>query len=376
MRKKAIIAVALLVIAMLCIYFALNSGKEKTSTTSETTQKTEQESTEEASEIEPSEKNTERSSEVQRSSSFSIPVYSGIPYYEIKGNVPDFTDKEKESKEAFVNYSELDSLGRCGQAFANLCRELMPDEERGPIGQIKPSGWHTVKYNDLIDGNYLYNRCHLIAYSLAGENANEKNLITGTRYLNVDGMQEFENTVREYILKTGHHVLYRVTPYFENDNLVASGVEMEAWSVEDSGQGICFHVYCYNVQPGIMIDYATGDSWRIEENSDNEVTEVPVSEAQAEENPSNDGLAPGSGAVIAIGEETQDDHTNERSSSGDSFESAERNYVLNTNSRKIHLPDCNSVKDMKEKNKMQVTDSLDNLKNQGFKPCQRCLSGF
>lgn len=408
MGKKAIFAAALLAIAAICIYFAINSGKEKksmesaqsstehtmndestknSSATDITTQKREQESTEETSETDSGEKKTEHGSEIQRTSSASIPAYSGTPYYEINGNVPDFTDEEKSNKEAFENYSDLDNLGRCGQAFANLCREMMPDDERGPIGQIKPSGWHTVKYNDLIDGNYLYNRCHLIAYSLAGENANEKNLITGTRYLNVEGMQKFEINVRDYILQTGNHVLYRVTPDFENDNLVASGVEIEAWSVENTGQGICFHVYCYNVQPGIMIDYTTGDSMRIEEDTndspatdtestDNEVTEAPVRETQTEEDSSDSGLTQETGTVIAIGEETQDDQTNDRSSSGNSFESEERSYILNTNSKKIHLPDCNSVNDMKEKNKKQVTDSLDNLKEQGYKPCQRCLRGF
>ena len=200
-------------------------------------------------------------------------------------------------------------------------------------------------------------------------------------------MQEFENTVRDYILQSGNHVLYRVTPDFENNNLVASGVEMEAWSVEDSGQGICFHVYCYNVQPGIKIDYATGDSWRIEGDTDNnpateiestesELTEAPVRETQTEADSSDSGLVPGSGTVIDIGEETQDDQTDGRSSSGNSFETIEQSYILNTNSRKIHLPDCKCVKDMKEKNKKQVTDSLDNLKDQGYKPCQRCLRGF
>lgn len=185
---------------------------------------------------------------------------SGSPYVEVDGNMPDFSEEEKCRTDAFEEYSELDSLGRCGTAYANICTEIMPTEERGEIGQVKPSGWHTVKYPGLIDGNYLYNRCHLIGYQLAGENANEKNLITGTRYLNVEGMLPFENQVAEYVKETNHHVLYRVTPDFEGDNLVVSGVEMEAWSVEDEGAGICFHVYCYNEQPGITIDHATGDS--------------------------------------------------------------------------------------------------------------------
>lgn len=195
----------------------------------------------------------------------SIPAYSGSPYVTVNNNVPWFDDTEKSRTDAFENYSDLDELGRCGVAYANICPELMPTEERGPIGHIKPSGWHSVKYPEQIKDNYLYNRCHLIAFCLAGENDNEKNLITGTRYLNVDGMLPFEEKVAKYVDGTGNHVLYRVTPVFEGDNLIASGVYIEAYSVEDNGAGICFNVYCYNVQPGIGIDYASGNSW-IEEN--------------------------------------------------------------------------------------------------------------
>lgn len=161
---------------------------------------------------------------------------------------------------AFENYSDLDSLGRCGVAYANICKDIMPTEERGKIGMIKPSGWHTVKY-DVIKDRYLYNRCHLIGYQLAGENANPKNLITGTRYLNVEGMLLFENLVADYVNNTGNHVLYRVTPMFSGSNLVANGVLIEAKSVEDNGGGILFNVYCYNVQPGVGINYENGDSW-------------------------------------------------------------------------------------------------------------------
>ncbi len=187
-----------------------------------------------------------------------LPEYSREPYVEIDGNQPGFTDKDK-TKESFEKYSKLDSLGRCGVAYANVGLDLMPSEERSSIGKIKPSGWHTVKY-DSVDGKYLYNRCHLIGYQLTAENANEKNLITGTRYMNVDGMLPFENMVADYVQETGNHVLYRVTPIFEGDNLLAKGVQMEAYSVEDEGDGICFNVFVYNVQPGIHIDYATGDS--------------------------------------------------------------------------------------------------------------------
>ena len=188
-----------------------------------------------------------------------IPEYSGNPYVELNGNVPYFTDEEL-STTAFELYGELDSLGRCGACYANICKEIMPTEERGSIGMVKPTGWHTVKY-DCITDRYLYNRCHLIGYQLAGENANEKNLITGTRYLNVDGMLPFENEVADYVDETDNHVLYRVTPVFSDDNLVASGVIIEAKSVEDKGAGVQFNVYCYNVQPGISIDYIDGQSW-------------------------------------------------------------------------------------------------------------------
>lgn len=186
-------------------------------------------------------------------------AYNGEPYVELNDNVPNFTTREKNNTKAFENYHRLDALGRCDTAYANICKELMPTEKRGAIGMVKPSGWNTVKY-DVVDGKYLYNRCHLIGFQLAGENANKKNLITGTRYLNVDGMLPFEDEVADYVKDTDHHVLYRVTPVFKGDNLVAEGVEMEAYSVEDKGKGICFHVFVYNVQPGVTIDYATGES--------------------------------------------------------------------------------------------------------------------
>ncbi len=197
---------------------------------------------------------------------FIAPEYpeDGTAYVEINNNEPYFTNEEKQCIDEFEFYSDLDELGRCGYAFANISPYTMPTEERGEIGHIRPSGWHTVKYNGLVEGNYLYNRCHMIGFQLAGENANEKNLITGTRYLNVVGMLDFENEVANYVRETGNHVLYRVTPIFEDDNLVAAGVLMEAWSVEDNGEGVCFNVYCFNIQPGIVIDYETGES-RLEE---------------------------------------------------------------------------------------------------------------
>lgn len=272
-----------------------------------------------------------------------IPDYDGTPYIQLEKNIPDFTEDEKKNTKAFETYSELDSLGRCGQAYANICPEIQPTEERGEIGSVRPSGWHTVKYNDLIDGNYLYNRCHLIAYCLAGENANEKNLITGTRYLNTEGMLPFEEMVNGYVDKTGNHVLYRVTPIFDGDNLVASGVEMEGWSVEDEGAGICFHVYCYNVQPGIEINYADGTSW--ETTSDKRET---AQEAERAEQPKAPADNP--------------DCQNETA----------QTYILNTNTKKIHRPTCSSVSQMNEKNKQTYEGTIEELENMGYTPCKKC----
>ena len=186
----------------------------------------------------------------------NIPEYTDKIYTEINNNIPYFEEKEHTTK-AFENYSQLDNLKRCGVAYANICKEIMPTEKRGDISNVKPTGWKQAKY----DGKFLYNRCHLIGYQLAGENANEKNLITGTRYMNVEGMLPFENEVSTYIKKNAkNHVLYRVTPIFKEQNLVANGVQMEAYSVEDNGQGVSFNVYIYNIQPGITINYQTGES--------------------------------------------------------------------------------------------------------------------
>ena len=267
----------------------------------------------------------------------SIPAYSGSPYVEINGNVPSFADDELTTT-SFERYSPLDSLGRCGVAYASIGIDLMPTADRGSIGQVKPSGWHTVKYNGVVDGNYLYNRCHLIGYQLTAENANTQNLITGTRYLNVEGMLPFENMVADYIHETENHVLYRVTPIFERNNLIASGVLMEAKSVEDNGDGILFSVYCYNVQPNITIDYATGDSSL----NSGVSTETPAQETQAPVQP------------------------------GNSAGSAEATYILNTNTMKFHNPSCSSINQMSDANKQEYTGSRDNLISQGYDPCQRC----
>ena len=188
----------------------------------------------------------------------NLPEYPGEPFVALNDNIPNFDEKDKTSK-SFETYSELDSLGRCGVAYANIGTDLMPTEDRGSISSVKPSGWKNAKY-DVVDGKYLYNRCHLIGFQLTGENANKQNLITGTRYFNVDGMLPFENMVADYIKETNNHVLYRVTPIYNGDDLVAQGVQVEAESVEDDGDGIMFNVFIYNVQPGVTIDYKTGDS--------------------------------------------------------------------------------------------------------------------
>lgn len=249
--------------------------------------------------------------------------YAGEAYAVLADNIPDF-DESDLTTEPFETYAPLDALGRCGVAYANICLELMPTEERGSIGQVKPSGWHTVRYDDLVDGGYLYNRCHLIGFQLAGENANERNLITGTRYMNVEGMLPFEDLVADYVEETGNHVLYRVTPDFEGTELVARGVQMEALSVEDGGEGVCFNVYVYNVQPGVAIDYATGESWL-------------------------EGQAP------------------DESGKADGF-----TYVINTSSGKFHDPGCAGVASMKEENKETFTGSRDELIAKGYEPCGQC----
>jgi DNA-entry nuclease len=335
----------------------------------------------------------------------TIPAYSGDAYIILNGNQPVFSDDDKANTDAFEFYSDLDSLGRCGQAYANICPELEPTEERGAIGSVKPSGWHTVKYNDLIDGNYLYNRCHLIGYQLAGENANEKNLITGTRYLNVTGMLPFEDEVDDYVDMTGNHVLYRVTPVFEGDNLVASGVQMEGWSVEDGGSGICFNVFCYNVQPGVGIDYASGDSWESDEVSYNDITyrhaDTENDTAQEIANSGNENetqeAAGGTGeqSVANSGSDTETQATENSTASGSivvipavgSSDSAagstvEANtdavtseYIANKNTKKFHIPDCSSVSDMAEKNKVYYSDTtVEEMEALGYSPCKRCLN--
>lgn len=277
-----------------------------------------------------------------------ISAYSGEPYVAINNNVPYFSDAEMTTT-SFEDYSPLDSLGRCGVAYSCVGTETLPTEERGSIGQVKPSGWHTVKY-DFVDGKYLYNRCHLIGYQLTAENANERNLITGTRALNIDGMLPFENMIADYIKETGNHVLYRVTPMFDGNDLVAKGVLMEAKSVEDNGDGILFCVFAYNVQPGVTIDYATGDN----EADGTQSSQTSTTTAAA--------VAPAESAVAAT---PTPEPVVEQVPQGTT-------YILNTNTKKFHYPSCGSVKQMKESNKQSYTGSRDDVIAMGYVPCKKC----
>lgn len=260
-----------------------------------------------------------------------VPKYSGKAYVRINGNKPFFTEDDMTTT-SFEVYSKLDKLGRCGGAMACIGKDIMPTEKRESIGQVKPTGWHTVRYDDLIKDKYLYNRCHLIAFELVAENANKRNLITGTRYMNVQGMLPFENMVAGYVKSTGNHVMYRVTPIYKDKNLVASGVLMEAKSVEDNGKRICFNAYCYNVQPHIVIDYKTGNSHREK----------------------------GSSSV------------NNNNGSSSSSTATKGNYVLNINTKKFHKKSCSSVRDIKKKNIKYYKGSKSKLISQGYSPCKNC----
>lgn len=298
----------------------------------------------------------------------AIPAYDGKAYVAVNNNEPFFTDSDMTTT-AFENYSDLDSLGRCGVAYANICKEIMPTEKRGKIGMIKPSGWHTVKY-DVIKDRYLYNRCHLIGYQLAGENANPKNLITGTRYLNVEGMLPFENLVADYVNNTGNHVLYRVTPMFSGSNLVANGVLIEAKSVEDNGGGILFNVYCYNVQPGVGINYENGDSWL--DGTAPQEQSAQTGAAQNGGSQSSDGSQAGastgdtgsSGSITGSAASGSDTSLAENSVS-DSSNSKTMVHITATG-KKYHRAGCRTLK----KSDTEVT--LDEAKSMGLSPCGIC----
>ena len=354
-----------------------------------------------------------------------VPPYSGIAYADINDDVPFFTEADM-TTEAFDEYWELDELGRCTGAYACVGPETLPKEGRGEIGSIKPTGWHTVKYEG-IDGNYLYNRCHLIGYQLTGQNAEERNLITGTRYMNIEGMLPFENSVFMYVEGTGNHVMYRVRPYFDGDNLLASGVLMEARSVEDPLVQFC--AFCYNVQPGVEIDYATGessgpaftgtepeagaeaagasDSGESGTAQEGARPEAPGKEAEDSRpevpgNGSKDSWPEGPEKEAAAGDpasgnkdddpdqvqeieaqsgeaEPSDGKEAEQQSGGtedgraqDRMTEREVRYIVNTKTGKFHHPSCLSVQDMYEGNKLETSESREELIRRGYTPCRRC----
>ena len=280
----------------------------------------------------------------QKVSASSLPKYNGKAYVVLNDNLPAFGTAQITSS-AFESYSSLDSLGRCGTALACCGQEIMPrpGEKRGSISSIKPSGWNQAKY-EFISGKYLYNRCHLIGWQLSAENANPRNLITGTKYINISGMLPFENLIADYIHETGNHVMYRVTPMYEGSNLVASGVQLEAYSVEDGGDSVCFNVYCFNVQPGVSINYANGSSWA--DNAPQQTQSPAPKPTQPQTTPQTQAPAP-----------TPQSGT----------------YILNTNSKKIHYPDCPSVSRMSDANKETYTGDINVLLGQGYTTCGNCF---
>ena len=277
-------------------------------------------------------------------------AYEGQPVIELNNNQPLFTRGELKNIHDVV-FSDLDSQGRCGAAIAYLGPETIPTEKRDPIGMVKPSGWHTARYDNIIEDKYLYNRCHLIGYQLSGQNADLRNLITGTRYMNMSGMLPYENTVFNYIVTTGNHVLYRVTPVFLDDDLLASGVIMEAYSIEDHGQGVSFCVYTYNVQPGIVIDYLSGDSY----------VDKTAEPGQTD-----------SDAVLLHLPETGNSDVSADRTAYDNEPDAMITYMLNTNTNRFHDPSCPSVEETKEKNRKPFFGTREEAIQEGYVPCGRC----
>lgn len=342
--------------------------------------------------------------ELKKQALANIPEYSNKPYVVINDNEPFFNSTDLTTN-SYETYRDLDELGRCGVAIASIGKDIMPTEERGNIGSVKPTGWHSVRYQG-IDGNYLYNRCHLIGYQLTAENANEKNLITGTRYMNVEGMLPFENMVADYVKETGNHVLYRVTPIFEGNNLLASGVLMEAKSVEDNGKGVLFNVYCYNVQPGIEIDYETGDSKGPEytgfssdssKNSNSSISENSSGNSNISSNVNSSENSTSSGQTTIVVPTTstvtekeepkveeskletpkqeelkQDEPKQEIKPVAPTVKPNSQTYTLNTNTKKFHEPSCRSAAKIKDTNKSTFTGSRDEIISKGYSPCGNC----
>lgn len=353
MIKKKMRSLCVIAAVLCCLLFsgctAEISATDNTQTTQQSDAKADQSNTNGTSSQSASGQITAYQSAITLS---SIPAYSGTPYVAVNDNVPSFTDDDI-TLNAFENYSDLDSLGRCGVAYANVCQETMPTEKRGDISKVKPTGWHSVKY-DFVDGKSLYNRCHLIGYQLTAENANEKNLITGTRYMNTEGMLPFENMVADYVKETKNHVLYRVTPIFEDNNLVASGVLMEAQSVEDHGEGVSFCVYAYNVQPGVTIDYATGDS-SLASNSDNSGAPQSSSTSQNQTNSSG----------------SQSQTTTKGSSNAGSSIFSQEEIRGNSKSKIYHCPGQASYDEMADSKNLIIFHSEQEAQDAGYRKAKK-----
>lgn len=296
-----------------------------------------------------------------------IKAYHGIPFVLLNDNIPEFQEGDLVT-EAYQKFSPLDSLGRTGPGIACLGSETFPREKRGSLGDVRPSGWHTVRYDDLIEDRYLYNRCHVIGYQLGGDNATPENLFTGTRYLNMNSMLFFENMVASFLRDNkSSHVMYRVTPVFDGSDLVASGVQMEAYSVEDHGKGVSFNVYLYNVQPGVIIDYSTGESKR--DSTSASIDIMTCSEAY-------DMLTSPDQRILKLdlNEDASDYAARSRSiiSEPKRDQPSKAAYVLNTNTKKFHRPECSSVYDIKDKNRKEFFGTREEAISAGYVPCKRC----
>lgn len=370
--KTKIRALAMMVCFALMMQSAFGCGTTEPAqgiqeTTNDIEEKTQEQTvTEEQEKSLPS---TENATTIEETFDFAaVPAYDGKAYVAVNDNVPFFTEEELSSA-SYETYGELDPLGRCTDCVASVGQDLMPAEERGNIGAVKPTGWHTVKY-DFVDGKYLYNRCHLIGYQLTGENANEKNLITGTRYLNIEGMLPFENMVADYVKETDQHVMYRVTPVFEGDNLLAAGVLMEGKSVEDNGEGVLFCVFAYNVQPGVSIDYATGESFADgtivnDTSAQEEIKQSTSTSVQQEETQQ-------STDTNVQQEETQQPADTSVTQQETSQSAETQTYVLNTNTHKFHKPGCYSVEKIKPENYAEFTGTREEAIAYGYDPCKNC----
>lgn len=371
MRKRLLSLLLVVFLTILAAFSACGCGVESSALAGNVSQVMQSENPDESS-AESAQGGDESGDDSAEDFLADVPEWSGFAFCYINGNKPDFAPEEiwTSTQESL---DPLDELGRCGTANSCIGRDGMPTEGRGNISDVHPTGWHTDRY-DFVEGEALYNRCHLIAHQLSGDDAVPRNLITGTSYMNRDGMLQFEETIGDYVRSTGNHVMYRVTPVFEGDELIARGVHMQAVSVEDNGEGLAFNVFCYNVQPGIDIDYKTGDNKLSEDRTmleeyqagkfnmiANTLGVVPTPDGDEE-----------NAAEKSTQNQPQTDAQADKAEAGDEQESSAITYVLNTNTKKFHYPDCNSVKQMKDKNRKDVKETREEVIQQGYSPCGNC----